>query len=525
MNSPARILLIGYHDQDNLGLRYLASRLQQDGHQTRLATFAVDPAPVLELVRAWRPDVVGFSLIFQFMAPRFGEVIAALRRAGVQAHLTMGGHYPSFEPEALFRRIPQLDSIVRFEGEDTLAGLVARLAGHGGDWRAQPGIAWMDGDRVVCNPAGPARTDLDTLPWPDRADIPYAAQALPTASVLASRGCPWRCSFCSIITFYEQNGTRGRRRRDPAHVLDELEHLARDRGVRLILFQDDDFLAGGRQARDWALAIAAGLVSRGLHDVLRLKLSCRSDEVRADVLGPMVDAGLAHVYLGVESGDPDSLVALDKRLSPDVHLRAGETLRALGLSFDFGFQLLQPWSTLDSVTTNVAFLRELAAGGWTAAGFCRTLPYVGTPVESRLRAEGRLVGDSLQADYRFLDPRLDALWDFCLVAFEGRNHGPRNTWDSLRSMLFDARLSWPEQPCEPAFLAAVQALADASNGVMLDVVEAAVELLADGDATVADDTPLVELARLARREDAALRRDLWALREVRPRSAPGRLFA
>jgi radical SAM superfamily enzyme YgiQ (UPF0313 family) len=65
------------------------------------------------------------------------------------------------------------------------------------------------------------------------------------ASILGGRGCPWRCSFCSIITFYEANGTKGRRRRDPVRIADELEHLHRDRGVRIILRQDDDFLAGG----------------------------------------------------------------------------------------------------------------------------------------------------------------------------------------------------------------------------------------------------------------------------------------
>ena len=120
--------------------------------------------------------------------------------------------------------------------------------------------------------------------------------------MLASRGCPWQCSFCSIITFYEANGTKGRRRRDPLRVVDEVENLVRVRGARLVLFQDDDFLAGGDAARAWALRVASELRRRGLHREMRFKIACRSDEVREAVLAPLVEAGLCHVYLGVESG-------------------------------------------------------------------------------------------------------------------------------------------------------------------------------------------------------------------------------
>ena len=167
------------------------------------------------------------------------------------------------------------------------------------------------------------------MPWPERSNIAYHEHLLPTASVLASRGCPYKCSFCSIITFYEGNGTRGRRRRNPSLVVDEMEYLVRERGVRLILFQDDDFLAGGLDAREWALYRRARDDRARLNETMRFKFSCRSDEVRRDTLEPLIEAGLTHVYLGVEAGDPESLKTLNKLITPDVHLRAGEVLRQL----------------------------------------------------------------------------------------------------------------------------------------------------------------------------------------------------
>jgi anaerobic magnesium-protoporphyrin IX monomethyl ester cyclase len=501
-----RVLLVGYEDQDNLGIRYLSSRLLEDGHETRIVAFGNDPGPLLAVIEEEQPDVVGFSLIFQYMVPEFGAVIRALRDAGVDAHFTIGGHYASFEPTELLRMIPELDSVVRFEGEETLAELVSKL--DAGAWRQVEGIAWSDGGGAVVNPPRLGGSPIDELPEPDRRDVDYRGQELPTASVLASRGCPWKCSFCSIITFYEGNGTKGRRRRDPRCVVDELEGLVRDRGARLILFQDDDFLAGGPAARRWAVDVASEIVARGLHDEMRFKISCRSDELRPELLAPLIEAGLCHVYLGVESGDPASLLSLNKLLEVDAHINAGKVLREFDLSFDFGFMLLEPWSTLESARGNTEFLRDFTADGWVAAGFCRTLPYVGTPMEQRLREEGRLVGPALDAEYRFLDPRVDVLWDWCLIAFEGRNYGKNATWNLLRGLLFDTHLDLPGHERDVDRDEAARALARASNGVMIDVLEAALDLIEDGDATTATDPELLELARLARREDKFVRRQL-----------------
>jgi anaerobic magnesium-protoporphyrin IX monomethyl ester cyclase len=520
---PARVLLVGFQDQDNLGLRYLASSLRAAGHEIRIETFGPDAAPLVDVARAWPPDVIGFSLIFQFMAPEFGQVIGELRRAGIDAHMTIGGHYASFAPETLLELIPELDSVVRFEGEATIVEIASAVAG-GGPWRELGGIAWRDADGVHVNSPREDTLDLDALPWPERGDIDYHRQVLPTASVLASRGCPYKCSFCSIITFYEANGTRGRRRRDPILVADELEHLVRDRGVRLVLFQDDDFLAGGRSAREWAVTLAGELVARGLSEQMRFKLSCRSDEVREETLVPLIEAGLTHVYLGVEAGDPESLKTLNKLITPDVHVRAGETLRRLDLTFDFGFMLLEPWSTLESVRNNLLFLRDFCADGYTVAGFCRTLPYVGTPMEQRMRAEGRLTGPALEADYRFLDPRLDALWDFSLVAFADRNYGKDATWDRLRGLLFEARLDYPHRPHDPEFRRAAQTLATASNTLLLDVAEEAVDFLESASVPDARDPALVGLARFAREEDARVRAMLNALWQTRPRTVEAELF-
>jgi anaerobic magnesium-protoporphyrin IX monomethyl ester cyclase len=437
---PQKVLLIGFQDQDNLGLRYLMSSVNASGHQAIIMTYGSDPDPILRRIRRDRPDVVGFSLIFQYMAPDFGRVIGALRDAGVTAHFTMGGHYASFEPAEILSQTPGLDSVVRFDGEMTLVKLL-RCLGAGSDWRTLPGIAFRSvDDEIRVAPLARVVEDLDTLPRPDRASIDYEGHPMPTASILGSRGCPWDCSFCSIRPFYEEQGGPLRRLRAPREIVDEMIDLHRNRGVPIFLFQDDDFLAGGKNAKNWAAEIADLVAQAGFAGEIAFKISCRSDEVHEDIMERLIAGGLTHVYMGVESGDEEGLLNMSKRLKPEAHLRAGRILKQFGLSFDFGFMLVDPYSTFRSIRQNIDFLEAFIGDGWTVAPFCRMLPYAGTPIKRKLEAEGRLLGTQFEPDYKFLDPKLDLFYDWMVNTFYERNFTNQGLCHILRGLLFEAHL-------------------------------------------------------------------------------------
>src|SRR5262245_37041970 len=426
------------------------------GHQASIMTYASDPASILARIRHEQPDVVGFSLIFQYMAPDFGQVIGALRDAGVTSHFTMGGHYASFEPVEILGRTPGLDSVVRFDGETTLVRLLHCL-GTGSDWRPLPGIAFRSDDNTIrVAPLAGVVEDLDLLPWPDRKSIDYEGHPMPTASILGSRGCPWDCSFCSIRPFYEEQGGPLRRLRSPRAVVDEMLDLHRNRNVPIFLFQDDDFLAGGRKAREWATEIADLIAKEGLAGKLAFKISCRSDEIHEDVVERLIAGGLTHVYMGVESGDEEGLINMSKRLKPEAHLRAGRILKQSGLSFDFGFMLVDPYSSFRSIRQNVTFLEEFIDDGWTVAPFCRMLPYAGTPIQRRLEAEARLIGTPFEPDYKFLDPKLDLFYEWMVRTFYERNFTNQGLCHILRGLLFEAHLrlrsSHPVTESQKAYL-------------------------------------------------------------------------
>src|SRR5260370_33045040 len=147
--------------------------------------------------------------------------------------------------------------------------------------------------------------------------------------------------------------------------------------------------------------------------------------------------------MGVEGGDADGLRHMNKMLKPPQHLAAGDVLRALDLSFDFGFMLLEPYSTLESAVANVDFLDAFVGDGWSVANFCRTLPYAGQPLHAQLETEGRLKGTPFEPDYDFLDPRLDRFYDWMLATFRQRNFSNGGLCHILRALIFEAHLKLP----------------------------------------------------------------------------------
>lgn len=488
------VLLVGFQDQDNLGLRYLLSALLAEHFTAKIVSYHTDPGQLVRQVLEEKPDIVGFSLIFQYMTPAFAKVIARVREINTDVHITMGGHYPSFDYEEVLNRLPELDSIVRFEGEQTLVELVRRIQLQE-DWRLTAGIAFRGEDgNVTATPLRPSVAELDSLPLPYREDIDYESSDFSTASMLGSRGCPWNCSFCSIRPFYEAQGGRLRRFRHPDAIVREMAELYRNRNVAIFLFQDDDFLGGGIHARNWAEEIADGIIRAGLSKKIAFKISCRSDEIHADNMQLLKAGGLTHVYMGVESGDEQGLASMNKHLRPEQHIRAAKILKSAGLSFDFGFMLLEPYSTFDSIRNNIDFLEAFVGDGWTVASFCRMLPYAGTPVKTRLQSEGRLLGSPFEPDYHFLDPRIDMFYQWMLATFYERNFTNTGLCHLLKSLQFEAHINLPAyQKFDAGNCMYIQHLTAVCNGIAMYTLRAAIDYFQHTQATnIRQDNPYLQ---------------------------------
>ncbi len=415
------VLLVGYEDQENLGLRSILAYLLAYGYSAQLAPFYPGREDELVAVAALtRPRLIGFSLIFQYSLGDFAQLMQQMREAGIDSHFTAGGHFPSIRPKDTLELLPELDSVVCFEGEETLVEFLGCLSQRD-RWNQVRGLAFRGANGIVLTSPRPLVAELDNLPWVHRDKSCMLLAGVPVASMLASRGCLFNCSFCSIRRFYSGAPGPLRRVRSPQSVVDEMAMLFRERNVCVFLFQDDDFAARTSGQRDWLTAFLSGLRMAGLADHIHWKISCRVDDLCPAVLDTMLDHGLIAVYLGVESGSEQGLRTLNKHTTVSRNLSAIELLKSRNVALGIGFMLFDPASTVETVQENLDFLQTTGKDGYFAINFCKCLPYAGTAVEAELRAAGRLRGTEARPDYDFLDPRLDAYAFLVQRIFARRN--------------------------------------------------------------------------------------------------------
>ncbi len=480
--ATADIALIGYQDQGNLGMGYLSAVLQQRGHTVLMIDVRDGPEKIAERLVSRQPLVVGFSLIFQVFLPQFRKVATRLRAVGVTSHFTIGGHFPSLCHDEVLKHFPELDSVVRYEGEHTLVDLVDRLLSEK-DWRETPGLAFLKDGQVAESEPRALVQDLDSLPYPYRPFEPQQIGGFPTLPLLASRGCARRCTFCSIHTFYRNAPGKVVRVRKPVHVVEEMLFLLEHHGVRVILFQDDDFPLWGPAGRRWADELVGRMYDAGLVDRMIWKISCRAEYVEYELFRKLRDAGLFLVYMGIESGTEQGLKVLNKEMTVEENLAAVRTLKDLGLNVSYGFMLFDPSSTFESVRENLAFLKAVTGDGRAAATFSRMLPYGGTPIRDALKNEGRLRGDLTRPDYDFLDLRLNEFHRLLTptvrpwIHKNGLTYQLDYAWDEFTTV---TRLARGLQGAEE-YRNALQALTKESNERLFQHVEECLDGFEQGD--------------------------------------------
>jgi anaerobic magnesium-protoporphyrin IX monomethyl ester cyclase len=441
-DSSIDAILIGFENQENLGLRSMIAYLRKNGYQSKLIPFFPKRhEEVLSAILHDKPKLVGFSLIFQYSIDDFGQMMKFLRSNGIAAHFTAGGHFPSLQPKQTMDLLPELDSIVRFEGELTLLELLNNL-NQPKRWNDIEGLVFRNGSNLIINKPRSLIPDLDSLPLIYRDEIPQQAfDGVKLAYMLASRGCLFNCSFCSIRQFYSSSSGLKRRVRSPQAVVDEMLVLYEEKGVRYFSFQDDDFAARTQQQRIWLETFLNALAQAGLSDRIRWKISCRVDDLEPAILERMMKHGLMAVYLGVESGNETGLRTLNKRASVAQNVAAINLLKRYDVGMSIGFMLFDPSSNEITLRENFDFLESVGEDGYFPINFCKMLPYAGTPIEDQLKSAGRIRGSISRPEYNLLSPQLD--WYELLVQkiFSKRNFSAEGIVTILQQADFNSRLT------------------------------------------------------------------------------------
>jgi radical SAM superfamily enzyme YgiQ (UPF0313 family) len=325
-----------------------------------------------------QPDIVGITSTT--LTYKSGLKIAKIAKEVCPNCLTvMGGPHVTFWDYEALQECPELDVVVRREGENTLLELVQRVEADE-DFQGVLGITYRKNGKTVRNADRPYIENLDELPFPARhlwpmerlreyEDILYLA---------ASRGCVYWCEFCSTVRMHG----RKYRMRSTKNVVDELEFLHKTYGVNKFTFCDDAFTVD--QARTEELC--REIMKRGL----KITWNCgtRVDMLTKELLFKMKEAGCISMWFGVESGSQQVLDAMKKGISPELTTQVFGWVMEVGLKPVPNVILGFPGETMKSAWETIKFVEKISPDD---VGFYNVAtPFPGTPMYDSVKENGWL---------------------------------------------------------------------------------------------------------------------------------------
>ena len=338
-----------------LGISYIAASLQQAGHSVHLVdcTF-LDKKEALNRALETQAEVVGIYA----MVSMLDECLWFARQLRPTCRLLVaGGPLPTCDPEPFLN---DFDVVVRGEGEQTMLELLQAYE-ETSELDKIAGIVYRKlGDepaksKLVSTPERAFTKTLDRIPFPARALLPNESYirygkkkyGYSITTVMSTRGCPFRCEFCSNVVF---GGSY--RERSPENVVDEIvEVLAL--GYDRISFTDDVFtMKKGRVVK-----VCQEIRRRGL----KFNWEClgRVDALDTPTALDMKAAGCTRIFFGIESGEERILKLMNKKISTEQARRGVEAAHNAGLQVGAFFIIGYPGDTNETVLKTLRFANSL----------------------------------------------------------------------------------------------------------------------------------------------------------------------
>ncbi len=352
-----------------LGLAYLASIAREKGNEVRIVDAlaeGINLKSVEKIISSYSPDIVGLTSTTS-MVPDAYEVARTVKEISGNIKVIMGGPHATFTPEITLSESPDIDYVVRGEGESIFSNLLDFFSGRK-DLKDVRGISFRNGSGVFNSPPESLIRNVDTIPEPALDLLPmkkYKVGKSEFGTIVTSRGCPYNCMFCSSSLQFGKVW----RGHSAERVLRELETLRYKYGKKEIEFLDDTFTLNMRRAT----ALTDMIRKEGLD--ISWSASARVNLFNREIADSMKKAGTHTVYFGIESGVQKTLDFIGKGINLQMAATSIRNAREAGLrslgSFIIGF----PEDTEDDVKKTIAFSKKL---GVSFAQFTVATPYPGT---------------------------------------------------------------------------------------------------------------------------------------------------
>ena len=390
-----------------LGLAYIAAVLRGDGHAVSVID-ALGEAPEQSIADGdiWRiglttdevvdridadTRVIGVTLMWSYAWPIVREMLHKIRARFPDKPIVCGGEHFNAVSERSMNEAP-IDYIVTGEGEETAVALFRALE-IGLDTTVIPGIVYRnEAGELVTNPRRDRIRNIDEIPRPawdlfnvegyDENKFVTGIHYGLTVPILATRGCPYQCTYCSSPGMWTTRWYA----REPEDVIDEIESYYHRYNARNFPFQDLTAIL----KRDWVVKFCEEIKRRGLKITWQLPAGTRSEIIDDEVARLLVESGCKSLNLAPESGSERTRKHMKKMLTDEKLFRAAKAAKRNGLNVGIFLVLGYPTDEPVDMEATRKMVRNLAKVGVddVAAGFFFPLP--NTEIFRELEKEGRV---------------------------------------------------------------------------------------------------------------------------------------
>lgn len=327
----------------------LGSYLAQHGIKVDIADFFFDD------VRFDNYDIVGISSTF-LSVEDVVRIAGLARKQNPSATIVLGGPISwSIPPAQVMALIPDVDYIVKQEGEQTFLELIGEIRRGGNPSTINALVFRGEDGNLVETPPRP-RLDLDELPLPawELMGIPSPGR-IPVLPIETSRGCPNNCAFCSEVTYW---GKPVRYRTINA-VVEELRYSAKKLGITTFRFTDSCFSAPPARSGQLCDAIYENCIK---NDGIPVKWSAyaRIENLDCDLLEKMKLSGCVALDLGLESGSKTVLRKMGRNYSPEAMVEVAKTAKKLGILLNYNVIIGFPGETNETVQATTDIINQAA---------------------------------------------------------------------------------------------------------------------------------------------------------------------
>ncbi|MBN2454690.1 radical SAM protein [Candidatus Woesearchaeota archaeon] len=357
------------------GVAYLAAFLEREGHKAEIADMRIypDEKELYSQIERFKPDLIGLSTASIGYKMSY-EIVNKLKKRYPEIRIMLGGSHVSTVHSKVLEET-EADCAAYGEAEQTFIEFA-----NGKPAAEIKGLIWRnENGEIMTNPPAPFSQDLDSFPYPAYEKFKLSKFLEKRIPIVASRGCPHRCTYCSVRLVMGQ----GFRARSPKNVVDEMEHWIK-KGYDTFEFSDDNFTFDMKRAEE----ICDLITERGLKVKMIFGNGLRADRVNEELLRKLKKAGCIWIAYGLETSDQKSLELIKKDLDINKLKSAVEMTKKAGIPQQVNFIVGCPGQTFETFKKDLEFAEGLKIA---QLRFYNLLPYPGTEMFEWIKQNGRFL--------------------------------------------------------------------------------------------------------------------------------------